>query len=165
MEGVGFAIPINDVVAMIQDIMTNGFVSNKPYLGITGGTINDSMAQQQGMTKGVYVYSLEEGGAADRAGIQIGDIIVAIDDTTIATMEDLTAAKKSYKAGDTATFTLSRQGQERKVELTFDSVPQSEVQEEQTSQQTPDSSNGSSEDSYNYWSQFFGSMFPYGFGY
>ncbi len=123
VEGLGFAIPINDVMSMLEDIMTNGYVTNKAYLGVTAATMNAQMAQQTGLTEGVYVYSVEEGGAADKAGIQPGDVITKVDDTTVTSMEDLSAAKKGYTAGDTATFTIYRQGDTLTVELTFGSEP------------------------------------------
>ena len=66
-------------------------------------------------TAGVFVYSVEEGGAADKAGLKMGDVIIKVDDTDITSMEDLTAVKKQYSAGDTATFTIYREGQETRV--------------------------------------------------
>ena len=125
VEGLGFAIPINDVVAMIQDIMTNGYVTNKPYLGVTAGTMNQSMAQQTGLTEGVYLYSVTKGGAADKAGLKVGDVITKIDKTKITSLEDLTAAKKSYSAGDKATFTIYRNGKAQEIEVTWGTQPKS----------------------------------------
>ena len=63
VEGPGLAIPINDVWAMIEDIMTNGYVTNKPYLGATVGTMTEQMAAQYryDITSGVFIYSVEEG--------------------------------------------------------------------------------------------------------
>ena len=80
VEGLGFAIPINDVISMIQDIMTNGYVTNKAYLGATVGTLTQSMAQQYSydISKGAFVYSVEENGPADQAGLQLGDAIMQI---------------------------------------------------------------------------------------
>ena len=125
VEGLGFAIPMNDVVAMIQDIMTNGYITNKPYLGITGGTMTEQMAAQYryDISTGVFVYSVEEGGAADKAGLKMGDVIIKVDDHKIDSMEDLTVVKKQYSAGDTATLTIYREGSETTVELTWDAVP------------------------------------------
>ena len=125
VEGLGFAIPINDVLAMIQDIMTNGYVTNKPYLGITGGTMTEQMAAQYryDVTSGVFVYSVDEGSAAEKAGLQMGDVITAIDGTSISSLDDLSAVKKQYSAGDTATFTIYRQGETLTVELTWDATP------------------------------------------
>lgn len=124
VEGLGFAIPINDVVNMLYDIMSNGYVTNKPYLAITAQTFNSSMAPNVPATSGVYVYSVEEGGAADKAGLQAGDVIVKIDDTDITAFEDIEALRKSYTAGDTVTVTFYRGSEEMTTELTFDSMPQ-----------------------------------------
>ena len=125
VEGLGFAIPMNDVVAMIQDIMTNGYITNKPYLGITGGTMTEEMAAQYryDISTGVFVYSVEEGGAAADAGLKMGDVIIKVDDHEIGSMEDLTVVKKQYAAGDTVTLTIYREGSETTVELTWDAVP------------------------------------------
>ena len=164
VEGLGFAIPINDVVAMIEDIMTNGYVTNKPYLAITGGTMTSQMAAQYryDVDSGVFVYSVEEGGAADKAGLKMGDVIIKVDDTDITSMEDLTAVKKQYSAGDTATFTIYREGQETTVEVTWDSVPA----DQQTNQQEASSSsdqNSQYDGSYNPFEDFF--RYFYGGGY
>ena len=136
VEGLGFAIPINDVFAMIQDIMTNGYITNKPYLGITGGSMTEQMAAQYryDIKEGVFVYSVEEGKAAQKAGLQMGDVITKVDDHDIRTMEDLTAVKKQYAAGDTSTLTVYRGGQTITVELTWDAVPADQQSEDETSQ-------------------------------
>ena len=163
VEGLGFAIPINDVFAMIQDIMTNGYVTNKPYLGVTAGTMTKQMAAQYryDVTSGVFIYSVEEGGAADQAGLKMGDVIVKVDDTAITSMEDLTVAKKQYSAGDTCTLTIYREGQETTVELTWGAVPadqQSNVSDEEQTQDNSQSGNGymNPNDLFNY---FFGNRY------
>lgn len=160
VEGLGFAIPMNDVLAMIQDIMTNGYVTNKPYLGINQGTMTAQMAAQYryDVTEGVFVYSVEEGSAADKAGLKMGDVITKVDDTDIATSEDLVALKKSYSAGDTSTFTIYRAGGYQTVEVTWDSVPadseETQVPQQETRQPSQDGDNsygGSMEDLFNYF--------------
>lgn len=157
VEGLGFAIPINDVWAMIEDIIANGYVTNKPYLGATVGTMNAAMAQQTNLTEGVYIYSIEAGGAAEKAGLQVGDVITAIDDKTITSLEDLTAAKKGYAAGDTATLTVYRGGQTIEIELTFGAMPETQDnQQDATTSATQDNSGmypSNPEDLYEY---FFG---------
>jgi len=161
VEGLGFAIPINDVAAMIQDIMTNGYISNKPYLGITPGTMTEEMAAQYryDISTGVFVYSVEEGSAADKAGLRMGDVITKVDDTQIKTVEDLNMAKKKYAAGDTATLTLYREKQEITTEVTWDAVPA-----DQQTQQPPQTSGGNSGggyymDPWDMFDYFFGSRF------
>ena len=163
VEGLGFAIPINDVFAMIQDIMTNGYVTNKPYLGVTAGTMTEQMAAQYryDITSGVFIYSVEEDSAADHAGLKMGDVITKVDDTAITSMEDLTVAKKQYSAGDTCTLTVYREGQETTVELTWGAVPadqQSNVSSEEQTQDNSQSGNGymNPNDLFNY---FFGNRY------
>ena len=109
---------------MIQDIMTNGYVSNKAYLGATIGTLTSGMAQQYryDISQGAFVYSVEDGSPAAAAGLQLGDVITAIDGTEITSLEDLTAAKKGYAAGDTSTLTVYRQGETITLELTWGAV-------------------------------------------
>ena len=148
VEGLGFAIPINDVFAMIQDIMTNGYITNKPYLGITGGSMTEQMAAQYryDIKEGVFVYSVEEGKAAQKAGLQMGDVITKVDDHDIKSMEDLTAVKKQYAAGDTSTLTIYRSGETMTVELTWDAVPADQQNEEET--QSGSSNNNQSGNGY-----------------
>ena len=138
VEGLGFAIPINDVFAMIEDIMTNGFITNKPYLGINGGTLTEQMADQYrfDVDEGVFVYSVEEDSAAEKAALQMGDVILKVDEHEVESLEDLNAVKKKYAAGDTVTLTVYRSGEEIEVELTFDAVPadQQTTQQEQQPQ-------------------------------
>ena len=126
VEGLGFAIPINDVQSIISDIMENGSVTDKAYMAITAGTMTQQMAAQYKInaTEGVFVYSVEDGGAGDKAGLKLGDVITKLNDTQITSMEDLSAAKKGFKAGDTVTLTVLRDGKEITTQLTFDAQPQ-----------------------------------------
>ena len=158
VEGLGFAIPINDVYAMIEDIMTNGYVTNKPYLGIFGGSMTEQMAAQYryDISKGVFVYSVEEGSAAEKAGLQMGDVITKVDDTDISTMEDLTAVKKQYSAGDTVTFTVYRQGETITLSLTWDTTPADTAANENQDQTVQDNSQYGGYDPYDLFDYFFG---------
>ena len=163
VEGLGFAIPINDVIAMIQDIMTNGYVTNKPYLGITVGSMTEQMAAQfrYDIDSGVFVYSVEEGGAADKAGFKMGDVIIKVGDTDITSMEDLNVVKKQYSAGDTATFTIYRDGQEMTMEVTWDAVPaQDQTDTGAQVQKNADNSQNGGMDSYDdLFNYFFGGRY------
>ena len=156
VEGLGFAIPINDVFAMIEDIMSKGYVTNKPYLGITGGSMTEQMAAQYryDIKEGVFVYSVEEGKAAQKAGLQMGDVITKVDDHDIKTMEDLTAVKKQYSAGDTVTLTVYRAGETITVELTWDAVPADQQNQEET-QSSQNSNNSQSGNNGNYYTNPF----------
>lgn len=146
VEGLGFAIPINDVSAMIQDIMTNGYVSNKAYLGITPGTMNEQMAAQYryDVTKGVFIYSVEDGSAADKAGLKMGDVIMKVDGTDVDSYQDLVALKKKYSAGDESTFTIYRDGQQQEVSVTWGAVPEDQAKSSDSSQSQQNQNNNSS---------------------
>lgn len=153
VEGLGFAIPIGDVQAVITDIMENGQITSKPSMGITAGTMTRQMATQYQIDKdnGVFVYSVDKGGAGEKAGLRMGDVITKVDSMEITSMEDLTAAKKGHRAGDTVTVIYYRDGQNYSTELTFDAKTESTQQE----QQTPQNGQGSSG-----W----GSLYDYFFG-
>ena len=142
VEGLGFAIPIGDVQAIITDIMENGQITNKPSFGITAGTMTQQMAAQYQIdqTSGAFVYSVNKGGAGEKAGLKMGDVITKVDSTDITSMEDLTAAKKGHKAGDTVTVTYYRDGQTQTTELTFDAKTDDTGSTQQEQQPQQDSS-------------------------
>jgi len=168
VEGIGFAIPINDVIAMVEDIMENGRVTNRPYLAIMAADVTARRAQQNGygVSEGVLISSLEEGGAAERAGLRAGDIIIELDGKTVSSLSDLNAAKKGHFAGETVPVTVYRDGEEVTVQLTFDAVPeQNETKNEQQEQNNSDYYNGNYGNYTNPW-DFFNDFFRgYGYGY
>ena len=156
VEGLGFAIPIGDVQAIIKDIMENGQITDKHSFGITAGTMTQQMAAQYQIdqTSGVFVYSVNKGGAGEKAGLQMGDVITKVDGTDISSMEDLTAVKKNHRAGDTVTVTYYRGGESHTTQLTFDAKT-AETEQTQQDQQNQQNQQGSSSwgDLYDY---FFG---------
>ena len=163
IEGLGFAIPINDVWDMIQDIIEHGYVTGKPYLGVTLANVTEAEAQKYGMSVGAYVNSVEEGSCAEKAGLVQGDIITALDDTTVTSYSDLKSLLNEHKAGDTVTLTLDRNGKIDKVEVTLDEAPTEEeleqqAQQEQAQQQQQPQQQGGS---YYYNFPFGGSWFSY----
>ena len=85
----------------------------------------------------MFIYSSVEGGAGEKAGLRMGDVITKVDDTEITSMEDLAAVKKGYKAGDTVTLTVFRNGDYMTVRLTFDAQPETTGQEEAQQPQQP----------------------------
>ena len=143
VEGLGFAIPISDVRSIITDIMENGAVTDKAYMAITAGTMNEQMAAQFNIdvTEGVFVYSVVEGGAGEKAGLRLGDVITKMGDKTLTSRQDLSAAMKGYRAGDTVTLTVYRGGQYIEVELTFDAQPQNTGSEEDNTQSSGNNGN------------------------
>jgi len=109
-EGIGFAIPINDVKTVIEDLVNNGFVTGRPVLGIGVVTVDQATADQYGWPVGAYVRQIDADSAAQKAGLQVGDIITKIDGTDITSTEQVIEIKNSHKVGDSITMTVVRNG-------------------------------------------------------
>lgn len=119
-EGLGFAIPINDVKDILKDLIEKGYVTGKPYLGVQLVPVSDD-AQRYGIPAGAVVAYVAEDSAAQKAGLQVNDIIIKMDDTAIDSPSAMTAVlTTNYKAGDSATLTVIRQQQEKTLSITFD---------------------------------------------
>ncbi|MCR4956140.1 MAG: trypsin-like peptidase domain-containing protein [Lachnospiraceae bacterium] len=105
VEGIGYAIPINDAQPIIEAIISRETVQEgeQGYLGVYGQDVTDDISSVYNMPKGVFVKQLVSSGAAQKAGIQAGDIIVGIDDYKITTMAELQSTLQYYKAGSTVT--------------------------------------------------------------
>lgn len=110
-EGMGFSIPVNEVVSICDRIITNQS-EPQPYLGVTiNQNYSSAMLQQMGYPAGVVVYSVAENSPASNAGIQANDIITAVNGTEVTSYAQLTSEKNKYAAGDTITVTVYRGGQ------------------------------------------------------
>ena len=120
-EGLGFAIPINDAIKVAQELLENGYVTGRPYLGITYLAVTDAQtAAQLGVNAyGVYVVEVVKGGPAEKAGLQAGDRIVSVDGTEIASKDDLGTLMQKHAAGDMLSITIARDGQMQTVNVTL----------------------------------------------
>ncbi len=120
VEGIGFAIPIDDVSAMVQDLVEKGYVTGKPYVGIImdQNGVSES-AQAYGIPAGVPVLGVTPGLAAAEAGIQEGDIIVKVGDTETSSGGALATAVNQTKPGDQVTFTVYRNGETMDITVTI----------------------------------------------
>ena len=120
-EGLGFAIPINDAIKVAQELLENGYVTGRSYLGITYLAVTDAQtASQLGVNAyGVYVVEVVKGGPAEKAGLQAGDRIVSVDGTEIASKDDLGTLMQKHTAGDTLSITIARDGQMQTVNVTL----------------------------------------------
>ncbi|HHT51067.1 MAG TPA: PDZ domain-containing protein [Eubacteriaceae bacterium] len=113
VEGLGFAIPINYAKPIIQELLSQGYVS-RPYLGIVAGDIDEEAAKIYKLPIGIYIHDVMSGSAAHKAGIRRGDVIIEIDGDKIITMEQLTKLISQKKVGDELTITIVRNGKETK---------------------------------------------------
>lgn len=156
IEGIGFAIPIDDVMGIISDLIDYGYVTGA-YMGITVKDNDKEAAAQFGLpTDGAYVVDVTPGSSADKAGIQSKDLITAVDDHKITTRTDLTRTLRNYKAGDTAQVTVVRSGRELTLTITFDEKPHDTTVETTPQEDSSMPSEGDYGDWYEYFRRFFG---------
>ena len=122
IEGIGFAIPIDDVRNMIDDLRQHGQIRSG-YLGIVAQDVVAEDAQQYGLPMGALVVEVTADSCAERAGIQAKDIITALEDHTVESLSDLTRALGNYEGGEKLTVTVYRSGTRHELDVTLDSKP------------------------------------------
>lgn len=120
IEGIGFAIPSNEVSKIIDDIMEYGYVTGKPQLGISCQDVNETVSQMYNLPVGVYITEVTEGSAADEAGLRSGNVITAVDEKEVKTAEELNIEKNKHEAGDSIEITYVRSGKTEKTDVVLD---------------------------------------------
>lgn len=139
VEGLGFAIPINEAKPVIDSIMKNGYVTGRPIIGIGGVTVSSEMARVNGIPEGVYVKTISSLSAAERAGLQVGDVIIKCEGEEVKTIDDINKIRDQHKPGDTITMTVDRNGRQMSISLTLQEdspeLQQKQQEEEQRRQQ------------------------------
>lgn len=118
VEGIGFAIPINSTIDVYNELKTNGKIL-RPYIGIGGVDITESMAKQHNLVQGIYIKTIDNFSAAEKAGLKIGDVIISADGIEIKTMDELNAIKNKHKIGEKMTLKINREGTEKEITLTL----------------------------------------------
>ena len=119
IEGLGFCTPIDDVKSKIHDIVSNGYVTDNPLLGVSVQTVTGGISMRYNLPVGCYVVECEAGSAAADAGIAAGDVLTGADGYTLASHTDLAAVLSSKKAGQTVELTFVRNGAEQTVTATL----------------------------------------------
>ena len=144
VEGLGFAIPIDDAVNISDQLINQGYVSGKAYLGVNVQDITETYAYYLNLPQGAYIYSLNEGSCAVAAGLKVGDVITAVGDYPVASTSDLKSALHNFSSGDTTTLTVYRSGETIKITVTFDEKAPTEEsdQNNQNTQGAQDGQNG-----------------------
>lgn len=165
IEGLGFAIPINDVKHIIEDLIRHGYVTGKPYLGVMVSSVTEADSKRYGVPVGAYVESVEKGSCAAKAGLKVGDIIVSMNDTVITTHSALVAEKSTYRAGDTIILKVSREGKELELSVVLDEeAPEETTQPDQPASAPAQQGGGEGNGSSGYQFQWpFSSFFNFGF--
>lgn len=150
IEGLSFAIPIDDLKKSMEDLMTQGYIRSA-YLGIRGMDVEAAAVDTYGLPKGAYVESVEPEGAAAAAGVQPKDIITALGDHPVDSFNALARALRAFQAGDRTQITVYRGGQTLVLDITLSERPQD--QEDAGSGLLPES--GDYQQWYDYFRRFF----------
>ena len=119
VEGLGFAIPSATVQEIVNQLLTQGYVSGRPWLGIEGESFSTFYQRFYRIPRGMYITSVQSGSPAGTAGLQSGDIIVSVDGTAVSDMEDLDSLLYAHIPGDTMTLTIYRSGRQGDVTVTL----------------------------------------------
>ena len=122
VEGIGFAIPINSTLDVIDQLIDYNKVL-RPYIGITGIDVDENTAKRYDLVIGVYIQSVENFSPAEKAGLKAGDVIIKADGKDITTMDELTEIKNSHQIGDTITLVVNRNGEEKEISVTLEETP------------------------------------------
>ena len=118
VEGMGFAIPINSTIDIYQQLIEYNKVK-RPYIGISGIDLDEQTAKANNLVEGIYVKSIDEFSAGEKAGIKIGDVIIQADGKDIKTMDELNEIKNSHQIGDSMNLKINREGKEIDITVTL----------------------------------------------
>jgi len=122
IEGMGFAIPINSTTDITSQLIQYSKVK-RPYIGISGMDLNEKTAKANNLVAGIYVKSVDDFSAAEKAGIKPGDVIIETDGKKISTMDELNEIKNSHKIGEEMKIKVNRDGQEKELTITLGEQP------------------------------------------
>jgi serine protease Do len=156
IEGIGFAIPMDDVLGGLEELIQFGYIKSA-YLGVMVQNMDPATAGVYGLPVGAYVVGVEEGYCAHRSGIREKDIIVAVGDVKITTIADLTRALRSYQPGDIAEIKIYRAGMTKSIHVKLDERPRdTAVQTQPQTQPEGQMPEGSYDEWFEYFFPFFG---------
>ena len=141
IDNIGFAIPINHVRGIVESIIENGYVA-KPYIGVTVSDVSEE-TMGYGLPAGAAVKAVSEDSPAEKAGLQVNDIITAVNGKEISGRTGLSEAVSAASVGDTLTLTVYRQGNTISVDVTVGEQIQSALANEDNRQSEQQSGYGS----------------------
>ncbi len=156
-EGLGFAIPIDSVQEIVDELIVNGHIVGRPAIGISGYNISKETAENNDVPQGVLVQSVDTRSDAYTQGVQKGDIVVGVNGKTITSMDEINEIKEQYKAGDSITLNLYRAG--KNIEVKIKLMDQNDLSTQTASDETTNDQQEGRNGSYYYqfpFSSFFG---------
>ena len=158
VEGMGFAIPINTAKDIVDELIQNGYVSGRPSIGITGQNVESA----DGKVSGVQVYSIDSRAKAASEGLQVGDVITAVDGTPTPDMDKVNELKQDKKAGDKLTLSVYRISTGKTLNITITLTDSHDLEGDDPNaqtQQSQSSQNDNSQQNDGYGSYGFSSPF------
>ena len=118
-EGMGFAIPIDVALPVIEELIENGYVSGRPQIGIGIRDITQTMSMYYNMPIGIYVVSVSPGSDAEKAGIRSGDVVIKADGKAVATSDELNEVRDTHKVGEKIRLTIVRDNETIDLDVTL----------------------------------------------
>ncbi len=118
-EGIGFAIPLNEVTGLVEELINYGYIKTRAYIGIQGSDLTKAYASYHGLPQGVYVVEVDEKCDAAKKGLKKGDVIIGFAGEEVTSMADLTTIKDSYRPGDQVTIKVWREKKEFEITITL----------------------------------------------
>lgn len=141
VEGIGYAIPINEAKVVVEELIQNGYVTGRPLIGINGTPVTEDLAQVYNMPEGLYITAVGKDSAAEKAGLKVGDIIVSVDGHEVKTVDDVNTIKNEKKPGDVLVLDIYRKASRSQVNLTLaeekPAQPQEQAEEPAQPEATP----------------------------
>ena len=122
IEGVGFAIPINSTKEIYEQLIQYNKVK-RPYIGIGGIDLDEQTAENKNLVVGIYIKTIDDFSAAEKAGLRIGDVIIEVEGTKVTKMDELNAIKNKKQIGDTLKLKVYRDGKEKDITVTLQEQP------------------------------------------
>lgn len=111
VEGLGFAIPINEAKTVVEDLMEFGYVQGRPLIGFSGREITEELSKMYGFPRGVYVVDVSPFSGAEKGGIKSGDVICKVNGTEVTSIEEINEIRDQHKVGDELEFEVNRNGE------------------------------------------------------
>lgn len=155
VEGLGFAIPINEAIPVIESIIEHGYVTGRPLVGLTGIDVTEQIAKANNLPIGVYVRQVTEGGAADLGGIKAGDVILKFDGKEVKSIDEINSIRDDHKAGDKIDIEVSRNGERHTFTVELQEEKPTESSSAQNEQQSSQQDNQQGGQKYQFPSDFF----------
>lgn len=122
VEGIGFAIPISSTTNIVSQLMEHNKVL-RPYIGISGVTVDEELAKRYKLVEGVYVRTVEDFSSAQKSGIKVGDVITEVEGNKVTSIEDINSIKNNHNIGDEIKLKIYRDGETKEIKLTLSEQP------------------------------------------